>query len=105
MRLTLEFRNACFPGIAFEFIKRMIKILLLFAMAGTILFFPIKIGTSACLFGHLTDICIYDLTMHEGHHSHSMLNHYMLNYALFWWGSIGLLAYVVYRWICSRKRV
>ena len=73
------------------------KLILILAITGVIFFFPFKIGESTCLFGHLTNICIYDLASHNGHGGHLMLNHYLRHFALVWWASIGLLAYMVYK--------
>jgi len=72
------------------------KLMLILAITGVVFFFPFKIGESTCLFGHISGICIYDLASHKEHSGHIMLSQYLRYFALFWWGSIGLLVYIVH---------
>jgi len=70
-----------------------VKLLLaLIALAGAFLFFPLPVGQSTCLFGHLSGICLY----REMAGSHEMMRHYVRFFALPWWGSIGLAVYVLH---------
>ena len=78
------------------------KILLMTVLFGCIiLFFPLPVGNSSCLFGNITGICLYDHACKMG--DNHMLNHYMHHFAIFWWGSIGLVAWLIYQWKKNRK--
>jgi len=62
------------------------KLIIFIAVIGIILFFPIGISGSTCLFGYLTGICLS-----VGRESSAiMLNQYMRYFAIPWWISIGL---------------
>jgi putative copper export protein len=71
--------------------------------ACVVLFFPAPVGNSSCLFGYLTGICFYHSAGHSAAHSQHLLNHYMQHFAIFWWGSIGLVAWLIYQWKKNRK--
>lgn len=72
-----------------------VKLLIaLIAFTGVFLFFPLPVGQSTCLFGHLSGICLY----REMAGSHEMMRHYVRFFALPWWGSIGLAVYVLHSW-------
>ncbi|MGD9899715.1 MAG: hypothetical protein AB7T22_11385 [Calditrichaceae bacterium] len=72
------------------------NLLIVMAIAGVIIFFPVLIGNSTSLFGYLTGSCF-----HTADHTHGMgpvmLNNYLKNFVLFWWGSIALAIYLLSR--------
>jgi hypothetical protein len=70
-------------------------VLITIALCGVILFFPVMIGDSACLFGHLTGICYY-----RGSGMHTcdlLLQHYLHSFALLWWSSIALVLLLIFK--------
>ena len=80
------------------------KILILtLVIAGIILFFPVPVENSSCLFGYLTGICFYHSSVSPVNHGEQLLNHYMRHFAIFWWSSIGLATWLIYQWKKNRK--
>jgi hypothetical protein len=62
------------------------KLLFIIALSGIVLFFPIQVANSTCLFGLISG------TRYQPGSDLSavMLTHYMRCFALLWWSSIGL---------------
>ncbi len=83
-------------GINIEVVISMKNLLIIIALAGVIMFFPVSINNSTCLFGYFTGSWI-----HSADHAHGMgpvmLNHYLRNFVFFWWGSIALAIYLLTR--------
>jgi len=69
---------------------RCMKILQIFAAIGFIIFFPIGIGDSTCLFGYFAGICFSTGNETSG----AMLDNYMHIFAIPWWISIGLTIWI-----------
>ncbi len=74
------------------------KLLMFIAVSGFILFFPLNIDGSACLFGYLSGLRFAT----DGQPSVIMLNHYMRCFALPWWFSIALAIWI-YKKMQSKK--
>ena len=76
------------------------KIIFFIAVVGTILFFPLNIGGSTCLFGYLTGL---QFSFAEDAAT-TMLNHYMRCFALPWWISIGFAIWSYKKTIYRNKK-
>lgn len=70
----------------------------LILFAGIILFFPLHIGNSSCLFGYWAGIFFHHSTSSTMPCTRQMLDHYIRRFALIWWASIGLTIYFIYHW-------
>jgi len=101
--------------VKFKISNRNLIILFFFwGIAGGVIFFPIQLDDKyTCLYHRFMDgehpvrefTTKNALLMHEQHptgdhdhnvHSQMLLERYLLYYAIFWWGCIGLIVYTIY---------
>jgi len=74
------------------------------AIFGGLLFFPVQFSDGYTCFYHRifdSDYPVGDHVHNDGlkgdHHSTGLMDAYVGHYAFFWWGSLALLAYCIYR--------
>lgn len=89
-----------------KIVRHPVIILLVIAAFGGLMFFPIQLSDGYTCFYHRIFDPENPVDQHthehsdmltEDHHSIGLMDVYMDKYAFLWWGSLGLIAYCIFR--------
>jgi len=83
-----------------SFIKILLVIVAIIAVAGVILLFPVNFGNEhTCLLDHITHAAATISDAHTPHeHPSELLRNYLIPYGILWWSSILAMVLVALLW-------